>query len=192
MQAFPSSDLSRTNQMKWVIFGLDGFWKSNIYFGRSNTNDIILTSLPEEGLMTNSFVELLITTFLASIAATVMGLFVSSRFSNPDRAMTVAPILLMPQILFSGLIFKLDGHTEWISWLAVCRWSMEGYETTANPNQLQLNLQQEGIMIPHEAENFFRFTNSHIIEAWSILFLFVIILLILASIVLPTIGTEKS
>lgn len=148
--------------------------------------------LPKEGLITYSFVEFLATTFLTAIASTAMGLFVSSLFTNADRAMTVAPILLMPQILFSGLIFKLDGATELISWLAVCRWSMEGYGTTANLNQLQLKLQQQGVMIPHEAESFFNFTTVHMIKAWAILLAFVIIFLILARIVLTTIGKEKS
>lgn len=152
----------------------------------------VSVGLPEEGLIISPLVELLITTFLTAIASTTMGLFVSSLFTNADRAMTVAPILLMPQILFSGLIFKLDGATELISWLAVCRWSMEGYGTTANLNQLQLKLQQEGIVIPHEAESFYEFTNAHMIEAWAILFLFVIIFLVLARIVLTTIGKEKS
>lgn len=152
----------------------------------------VLVGLPEEGLIANPFVELLATTFLTAIASTAMGLFVSSLFTNADRAMTVAPILLMPQILFSGLIFKLDGATELISWLAVCRWSMEGYGTTANLNQLQLKLQQQDVMIPHEAESFFDFTTVHMIEAWAILLAFVIIFLILARIVLTTIGKEKS
>ena len=152
----------------------------------------VSVGLPEEGLITHPFVELFATTFLTAIASTAMGLFVSSLFTNADRAMTVAPILLMPQILFSGLIFKLDGATELISWLAVCRWSMEGYGTTANLNQLQLKLQQQGVMIPHEAESFFDFTTAHMIEAWAILFAFVIIFLILARIVLTTIGKEKS
>ena len=70
---------------------------------------------------------MLTTTFLAAIASTGMGLFVSSLFSNPDRAMTVAPILLMPQILFSGIIFTLEGATKYLSWITVCRWSMSGY-----------------------------------------------------------------
>lgn len=148
--------------------------------------------LPEEGLFTNPFVELFITTCLTAISSTAMGLFVSSLFTNADRAMTVAPILLMPQILFSGLIFKLDGAAEMISWLAVCRWSMEGYGTTANLNQLQLKLQQEGIMIPHEAEDFFEFTINHMCKAWGILFIFIIIFLIFARIVLGTIRTERS
>jgi ABC-type multidrug transport system ATPase subunit len=148
--------------------------------------------LPDEGLLTNPSAELFITTFLTAIASASMGLFVSSLFKNADRAMTVAPILLMPQILFSGLIFKLDGATELISWLAVCRWSMEGYGTTANLNELQLKLQQEGVMIPHESESFYEFTAAHMVKSWAILLAFVVIFLLLARMVLNSIGKEKS
>ncbi len=101
----------------------------------------ITVGLPNKGVVLPPYFELLNTTFFTAIASTAMGLFVSSLFSNADRAMTVAPILLMPQILFSGLIFKLDGITEIISWFAVCRWSMEGYGTSANLNKLPLKAQ---------------------------------------------------
>jgi len=86
-----------------------------------------LVVVPNEGFVLTAFLKMLITTFLAAISATGMGLFVSSLFSNPDRAMTVAPILLMPQILFSGIIFTLDGAAKYLSWLTVCRWSMGAY-----------------------------------------------------------------
>ena len=144
------------------------------------------------GVVFNPFTELLITTFLTALASSAMGLFVSSLFTNADRAMTVAPILLMPQILFSGLIFKLSGATEAISWFAVCRWSMEGYGTTANLNDLPLRLQQEGINLPHEAESFFDFTIFHLFSSWIILLGFTVGFLILARIVLSKIGKEKS
>ena len=151
-----------------------------------------MVGLPEEGILTGPFLELLITTFITAVCSTAMGLFVSSLFSNADRAMTVAPILLMPQILFSGLIFKLSGATEIISWAAVCRWSMEGYGTTANLNELPLRLQQEGIMIPHEAESFFEFSASHLLASWGILVLYTIVFLILARIVLSKTGKETA
>lgn len=152
----------------------------------------VMVGLPEDGIITHPFLELFITTFITAVASTAMGLFVSSLFTNADRAMTVAPILLMPQILFSGLIFKLSGATEIISWIAVCRWSMEGYGTTANLNALPLRLQQEGVMIPHEVESFFEFTASHLLSSWGILVLYTIVFLVLARIVLSKIGKEKS
>lgn len=151
-----------------------------------------MVGLPEEGVLMKPFLELLITTFITAVSSTAMGLFVSSLFTNADRAMTVAPILLMPQILFSGLIFKLSGATEIISWVAICRWSMEGYGTTANLNDLPLKLQQEGIMIPHEAESFFEFTSSHLLTSWAILVLYTVVFLIFARIVLSKVGKEKS
>ena len=152
----------------------------------------VMVGLPGEGILTHPFLELLITTFITAISSTAMGLFVSSLFTNADRAMTIAPILLMPQILFSGLIFKLSGATEIISWFAVCRWSMEGYGTTANLNDLPLRLQQEGIMIPHEAESFFKFTSSHLLTSWEILALYTVAFLVLARIALSKVGKEKS
>lgn len=152
----------------------------------------VTVGLPESGLIMSPFLELLISTFLTAVASAAMGLFVSSLFTNADRAMTVAPILLMPQILFSGLIFKLSGATEGISWLAVCRWSMEAYGTTANLNSLDLKLQQEGIMIPHEFEGFFEFTRSHMIKDWLILVAFILLFLVLARIVLLRISKDNS
>lgn len=150
-----------------------------------------VVGLPEEGVLLSPFLELLLNTFITAVASTAMGLFVSSLFTNADRAMTVAPLLLMPQILFSGLIFKLSGVTEIISWFAVCRWSMEGYGTTANLNELPLRLQQEGIMIPHEAESFFEFTSSHLLTSWGIMGLYTIVFLVLARKVLSKVGKEK-
>lgn len=152
----------------------------------------LLVGLPEEGILMAPFIELLITTFVTAVSSTAMGLFVSSLFTNADRAMTVAPLLLMPQILFSGLIFKLSDATEIISWVAVCRWSMEGYGTTANLNDLPLRLQQEGIMVPHEVESFYEFTTSHLLTSWGILVLYIVIFLVLARVVLSGVGKEKS
>lgn len=151
----------------------------------------LLVGLPDEGIITYPYLELLITTFITAISSAAMGLLVSSLFTNADRAMTVAPILLMPQILFSGLIFKLDGATEIISWFAVCRWSMESFGTTANLNDLPLRLQQEGVMIPHEAESFFDFTVGHMLNSWGILLAFTIVFLVLARVILSNIGKEK-
>ena len=143
-----------------------------------------LVGLPEEGLFMPPFVEMLITVFLSALASTAMGLFVSSLFHNADRAMTLAPILLMPQILFSGLIFKLSGATEYISWLAVCRWSMEGLGTTANLNALELKQLQEGLVLPHPAEDFYTYTIKHMATTWGMLAAFIVVFLLVSRIAL--------
>lgn len=150
----------------------------------------VMVGLPEKGVLIHPYFELLITTFITAISSAATGLLVSSLFINTDRAMTVAPILLMPQILFSGLIFKLSGTIKIISWAAICRWSMESCGATANLNNLPLKLQQEGIMFPHETEPFFVFTSSHLLSSWGILVLYAIVFLILARITLSRVGKE--
>ena len=148
--------------------------------------------MPEEGLLLPPSAELFITTFLTSAASAAMGLFISALFYNPDRAMTVAPILLMPQILFSGLIFQLEGITETASWLAVCRWSMEGYGTTANLNDLPKKLELQGVPIERNAEDFYEFTSSHLMGAWGYLIFFMILFLVLGRVALQSVKHEKS
>ena len=163
-------------------------------FVQSSLMVAVLTSiigLPGESVIFHPFLELLMTTFVTTGAATAIGLFVSALFSNADRALTIAPILLMPQILFSCLIFKLDGATGYISWVAVSRWSVEGYGTTANLNDLPLRLQQQGIAILHEAEAFFEFTPEHLLQSWAILAVYTLACLILARIALSKIGDAR-
>ncbi len=151
----------------------------------------LLVGLPDSHLFMPPFLEMLLTTFLTALAASAMGLFVSSLFSNADRAMTVAPVLLLPQILFSGLIFKLEGAAESVSWITVCRWSMEAYGTTADLNSLPLKLQQKGIPIEHEVDEFFEFTKGHLAKDWLILVAFTLIVLVIARIVLTKVKKEK-
>lgn len=135
---------------------------------------------PEEGVLFGPSVELFVTTFLTTLSAAAMGLFVSALCPNADRAMAVAPFLLIPQLLFSGLIFPLEeGATEMLSYVAICRWGMEGYGTTANLNDLPQRLQQLGLPIERTAEDFFEFTAGHLFSTWFILVLFAAACLVL-------------
>jgi ABC-type multidrug transport system ATPase subunit/pSer/pThr/pTyr-binding forkhead associated (FHA) protein len=138
------------------------------------TTFTVLLKYPGEGICMPAYLEYCMTTWGTAMAAAAMGLFVSSLFSNADRAMTVAPILLMPQILFSGVIFNLEDATEVVSYLTVCRWSMEGYGSTANLNDLKLKMQDQGFEIVHKAEDFFTHNLQHILTVWGILLLFIV------------------
>ncbi len=154
----------------------------------------LLVGLPKDGVIGPPFPEIFLTTWLTSIAAAAMGLLVSSLFTNPDRAMTVAPLLLMPQMLFSGLLFDLSGGTEIISWFATCRWSMEGFGTTCNLNSLPKAMKRvmDEMHMPWEVkpEDFFTFTPEHILRAWLIMVLSVILFLAAARLVLITVKKE--
>ena len=88
------------------------------------------------GLLWNPILELLLSTFLLSLASTGMGLAVSTLVENPDRAMGIAPLLLIPQIMFSGFIFKLQGITDKFSYLAVSKWGIQAYAVSLDINKL--------------------------------------------------------
>lgn len=143
--------------------------------------------LPDKGLLFNPYLEFLITTFLTMLSASTMGIFVSSIFKNSDRAMTTAPILLMPQILFSGLVFKLVGFAKSISVFATCRWAMEGYGSISNLNALKLRLQESIPTLVHEYESFFNYTSRHLCRSWLILLGFTVIFSIISIISLRNI-----
>ncbi len=144
-------------------------------------------------LLLPMILEMWITVLLTALAAAAMGLFVSALFDNPDKAMTVAPILLMPQILFSGVIFKLEGATDVISWIVACRWGMMGLGTTADLNNFE-DIQSGIAMNPdfNHVEEMFTHEIGHLLGVWGILILFVVGFLTLAGIMLKKVGNTKS
>lgn len=150
----------------------------------------ITVGVPEYGLITESVIEFMITAFLTALAASATGLFVSALFNNADRAMTLAPILLMPQILFSGLAFELKNGTKIISNFAICRWSMEGFGTTSNLNAIKTRIEQTGVDIGRKMEDFYTYTQGHLLLDWCILLLFTVIFLVLARVALSRIEKE--
>ncbi len=116
----------------------------------------ILIGLPEDGIIMSPFLELFLTIFLTALSATALGLVVSSFFDNPDRALVVAPLLIMPQILYSGILFELEGTKNTISYFTTCRWAMKAFGITADLNKLpELNIDMPIYkeIFEHTAEN---------------------------------------
>jgi hypothetical protein len=81
--------------------------------------------------------EIFITMMLAAWAGMALGLFISSVSSTIDQAISMVPLILIPQILFAGLIFKIkEGIIEVLSWFMISRWAMDGLGTSVNLNAL--------------------------------------------------------
>ncbi len=145
----------------------------------------LLIGLPDKGILLPPFIELYLTTFLTALSATALGLVVSSFFDNPDRALVVAPILIMPQILFSGILFDLSGATNTISYFTTCRWSMKAYCITADLNSLtdkvkldDPNLQQAigaAEIEVTKVKEIFEYSNNNMLLAWGALLLMTIV-----------------
>lgn len=171
---------------KFIVLGFFCLLQSALLLGTVS----ILIGLPEEGIAMSSWTEMYLSVFLTALSATAMGLFVSSLFNNADRAMTVAPILLMPQILFSGLAFQLSGAIEKVSYVVSCRWAMEAFGSIADLNNTTLRIQETFPDMIHETETFYTHSVWHLMFSWEILLGFTIIFGILSYIALANI--EKS
>ncbi|MFN6472463.1 MAG: ATP-binding cassette domain-containing protein [Nostoc sp. SerVER01] len=79
---------------------------------------------------------LIITTFLTLLTSFSLGLFISAFVKNTSQANSALPLLLLPQFIFSGVLFKMEGIASKVSWLMLSRWSVGAYGTLVNLNQL--------------------------------------------------------
>lgn len=77
-----------------------------------------------------------INTFLTLTASFSLGLLVSAAVINSSQANSALPLLLLPQIIFSGVLFKLQGLGAAISGLMLSRWAIGAYGTIVNVNNL--------------------------------------------------------
>ena len=75
--------------------------------------------------------ELYITLSLTALAGLMLGLTISAIAPNTDRAMSIIPLILVPQILFSGAIFALNNPLfQFLGWFFAVHWAMAGMGST--------------------------------------------------------------
>lgn len=71
--------------------------------------------------------------FLLAFSATLLGLLLSVIFDNAEKVMTFIPIILIPQIIFSGVIADIDTKDKEIfSYTMFGRWGTEGLARIQN------------------------------------------------------------
>jgi ABC-type multidrug transport system ATPase subunit len=141
-------------------------------------------TLPAWGVLLPAWIELYITTVLAAEAGLALGLVISAVARTPDRAISLVPLLLIPQILFAGVIFSLgEGATiqRMLSWLTISRWTMDAYGTTANLNELPL---QPGFLQLATGFSEYTFTPEHLVSRWIALIIFTVICLLATALLL--------
>jgi ABC transport system ATP-binding/permease protein len=77
-----------------------------------------------------------ITSFLTLLASYSLGLMISSAVKNIAQANSALPLLLIPQIIFSGVLFESEGIARFISWIMLSRWSVGAYGALVDINSL--------------------------------------------------------
>ncbi len=79
----------------------------------------------QQGIILPAPVEIYITMALTALAGLMLGLMISAIAPNNDRAVSLIPLLLVPQVIFSGILFKLDGpFLQAFGSLFAVRWGM--------------------------------------------------------------------
>ncbi|MDW8463475.1 MAG: ABC transporter permease [Geminocystis sp.] len=91
---------------------------------------------PPKPEMISWWLGLTVTTFLSIVASICLGLMVSALVKNTTQANSALPLLLLPQIIFSGVLFEAKGIVEYVSWLMASRWSVGAYGSLVDINSL--------------------------------------------------------
>ena len=129
-----------------------------------------------------------ITTFLTLLASTSLSLMLSAFVKTENEGNGILPLVMIPQIIFSGVLFTLEGWSGKLSWLMLSRWSIGAYGSLANVNAMapQPNAVLNAEMLDQifEASPVYDATWGNLTLNWGILVAHTLIYAIVALIVL--------
>lgn len=115
-----------------------------------------------------------ITTFLTLVSASSLGLLMSAIADNEADANSFLPLVLLPQIIFSGVLFDLPEVASKVSWLTISRWSMGAYGALVNVNAMVPESKViPGITLPpsfFEINLAYASDSVNLLTSWCILF----------------------
>lgn len=141
-----------------------------------------LNPRPEEILITNTLLDLIINFFLLSFSTSMIGIFISSFVKDTKTTLILSPLYMMIQMLFSGMFISFINITENISYFVIARYGYEAFATIGN-------ISQYGVIAP--ANGFFDFNINHVINIWTIFITIIIIFLIMSIITIKKNILEK-
>lgn len=118
------------------------------------TSAIFLDYPTDLALIGNIYLEYFITYFLLIYASDVLGLAISSIVKTPATAMTIMPFVLIIQLIFSGMLFSLNGVMSHVASLTLSKWGMNATCISADYNNLEsVQKQQIEYYISRAAKN---------------------------------------
>ncbi|MDJ0795586.1 MAG: ATP-binding cassette domain-containing protein [Calothrix sp. MO_167.B12] len=82
------------------------------------------------------FLGLGITVFLSLLASVSLSLMISAVVKNENEANSILPLIMIPQIILSGVLFELNNIPAKLSWLTISRWSMGAYGALVDVNKM--------------------------------------------------------
>lgn len=158
------------------------------YIGVSKIYD---NELPDEGVIWgNPLPEFFVSILLLMYAADMMGLLISCLVKKEEAANVLAPYILIVQLIFSGILFTMEGLADKLSYVMISRWGMEALGSIARLNDLQLKIQMEVPTVPHEFEDRFDATSEHLLHVWAILLIFSLVFVFVGNLLLHRVSKD--
>lgn len=156
------------------------------------TTFLVLVGVGKEGILFDSFYfEIVLTVWITIAASVALGLAISAVVKTGDKAIAVAPFVLIIQLLFSGILFELKGASEYISYITISKWSVESVGSIAHLNELDLRLQGEFPKMIHEAEEMFEASVGHLLQDWGVLIFMVMLYSIISLFVIRNASKDE-
>lgn len=155
--------------------------------------------LPDNGaVFGNIWLEYFITMLLLCFASDTMALFISSIVKNSATANTFIPIILIVQIVFSGVLFEITGFMDNVSYIMVSKWGIAALAATSHINDAQ-----QKFLIEHPkfqlqlgndmsvVKDIYNSTTDNIILIWGIILLFALLFSVACGIMLTRVKNDK-
>jgi len=121
-------------------------------------------TMPRHGIVLPAVIEIYLSIALCGLAGIALGLCVSAIASTPDKATSLVPIVLVPQILFSGIVFGLRGIPKLASYAVSARAAVDAMSAIADTNQLPTP-----ILLPLPPEPQYAHDAAILFGAWGLL-----------------------
>lgn len=148
---------------------------------------LLVFKAPESELISWSL-GFAITTFLTLLASTSLSLMLSAFVKTENEGNGILPLIMIPQIIFSGVLFTLEDWSGKLSWLMLSRWSIGAYGSLADVNAMAPKpnpvLSQEMLNEIFQSTPVYNATWENLILNWGILIVHALIYAVIALIVL--------
>ena len=137
-----------------------------------------IVHIPQNHLLLDTNVEIFVSILLMLVASSAIGLLISAIFKSGESAILVVLVLMIGQVVFSGIMFTLTGVAARIAAVIVCRWGMGALGASTDLNSRLAWLKQGFDSPMYDA------TVANLIHSWQMMGLIKVVCLIAAWLVL--------
>ena len=137
-----------------------------------------IVNIPQNHLLLDTDVEIFVSILLMLVASSAIGLLISAIFKSGESAILVVLVLMIGQVVFSGIMFTLTGVAARIAAVVVCRWGMGALGASTDLNSRLAWLKQGFDSPMYDA------TVANLMHSWQMMGLITVVCLIAAWLVL--------